>query len=68
MGKVAKGVSCSVQGCSDKAVVSLASANVAKYLSVSKSEKKAYLCREHYKQYKKMSKHERELERARFRL
>jgi len=66
LGKVSKGVKCSVADCSEKAAVSLSASNVSKYMSVAETRGTAYLCRSHYKQYKKLSKKDRELERARY--
>ena len=66
LGKVSKGIGCSVSGCSAKAEVSLSTGNVAKYLNVDKSTKRTYLCKQHYKEYKHLSKEERKLERVRY--
>ena len=66
MGKVAKGVGCSVAGCSSKAEVSISADKVGRYLNVGREAKRAYLCKAHYKEYKRLSKKERELERARY--
>ena len=66
MGKVSKGVGSSVVGCSAKAEVSLSADKVARYLNISKESKRAYLCKSHYKEFKRASKKERELERARY--
>lgn len=57
MGKVSKGVSCSVEGCTNNAIRSIDAAKVRKVgLEVSAS-KRAYLCNEHYKLWKKEIKH-----------
>jgi hypothetical protein len=56
MGKVGKGVTCSVQGCSNNAVRSLDSSKVKGSGLDIDSGKRAYLCEEHYKQWKKLSK------------
>uniref|UniRef100_A0A7C4FCY8 Uncharacterized protein n=1 Tax=Thermofilum pendens TaxID=2269 RepID=A0A7C4FCY8_THEPE len=58
MGRVAKGVTCSVKGCSEKAVRSISRDMLEK--SSMKVELKGdvgsrvYLCRSHYKEYKKL--------------
>ncbi len=53
MGKVSKGISCSVNGCTNNAVRSLDMHKVKSVgLDVSGS-KRAYLCSEHYKEWKK---------------
>ncbi|MBD3207575.1 hypothetical protein GF319_14685 [Candidatus Bathyarchaeota archaeon] len=64
MGKIAKGIRCNVIGCKDDAVRSI---NISKAIKsgLNVSGKKAYLCKEHYKEYKKGSKKERRVERWR---
>ena len=66
LGKVAKGMECSIVGCSNKAEFSLSAGSVGKYLNVDKNVRRVYLCRIHYKEYKKASKRDRELERVRY--
>jgi hypothetical protein len=67
MGKVEKGVSCSVQGCAQRAVRSLPSSQVRRAgLLLAQEGVRSYLCREHYKEFKRRSRQERELERLRF--
>lgn len=55
---------CSVDGCSEEAVRSV---NVAKAKSagLNVNGRKAYLCKEHYKDYKKGSKKDRQIEKWR---
>lgn len=66
MGKIAKGVKCSVSGCDNEAVRSLPTEKViAAGLKVG-SSRRAYLCKEHYKQYKKEIKKEKQLEKWRY--
>ncbi|MEJ5326824.1 MAG: hypothetical protein WHU54_01035 [Candidatus Bathyarchaeia archaeon] len=67
MGRIDKGVKCSVSGCSGEAVRSL-SAQKAKSagLNVSSSEKRVYLCREHYKEFKKKTKKDKTIDKWRF--
>ncbi|HVP24060.1 MAG TPA: hypothetical protein VMS77_09145 [Conexivisphaerales archaeon] len=58
---------CGVEGCSRPAKRSVSSKNLAgTSLRVSASSNRANLCKEHYKQFKKETKGEREIERARF--
>ena len=65
MGRVAKGVKCSVTGCSNDAVRSLQIDRVKKAgLRVGES-RRAYLCRQHYKEFKKETKKDRTLEKWR---
>jgi len=66
VGRVSKGVNCSVVGCSAKAEISLPADRVSRYLNVSKESRRAYLCKPHYKEFKRASKKEREMERARY--
>lgn len=67
MGVIAKGAVCNVDGCDNSGVRSLNTRKVESAgLRVSGVGKKAVLCKEHYKKWKKESKEDRELERARF--
>jgi len=67
LGKVGKGVKCSVSGCGSEAARSLSAEKVRKAgLSVSSSERRAYLCESHYKEFKKRTKKERKIEQWRF--
>ena len=55
---------CEVSGCSDEAVRSVSAEKARKVgLSVSKSRGKVHLCKRHYKDFKKATKKDRELER-----
>ncbi|HDQ05973.1 MAG TPA: hypothetical protein ENN36_04535 [Candidatus Bathyarchaeota archaeon] len=66
MGRVGKGVKCSVVGCDKDAIRSLPRDKVsAAGLKVSES-RRSYLCRDHYKEYKKGSKKDKMLEQWRF--
>ena len=63
MGRIEKGVKCNVSGCGKEAVRSLSAAKVkAAGLKVT-DDKHAYLCKEHYKEFKKKTKKDRTLER-----
>lgn len=66
MGRVAKGVKCSVIECDKEAVRSLSAEKVsAAGLKVGTS-RRAYLCRDHYKEFKKETKKEKMLEKWRY--
>jgi hypothetical protein len=68
MGRVDKGVTCNVQGCSESAERSITSnkASMASDLLIDTSSKRVYLCKLHYKDWKKATKDDRENERARW--
>lgn len=67
MGLVAKGAKCNVDGCDNDGARSLNTGKVENAgLRLSTNNKKSILCKEHYKEYKKESKEDRDLERARF--
>jgi len=64
LGRVDKGVKCSV--CGKEAARSLSGDKVrAAGLKVG-SERRAYLCKEHYKEYKKKTKRDKQLEKWRY--
>ena len=67
MGQIAKGVKCSVSGCGKDAVRSLPTAKVTEAGLKVGSERRAYLCKEHYKAYKKATKKDKMLEKWRYR-
>ena len=67
MGIVSKGAKCNVDGCDNDGARSLNTGKVENAgLRVNSKGKKTILCKEHYKEWKKESKDDRELERARF--
>jgi len=67
MGKVSKGIKCSIVGCGRDAVRSLPTEKVvAVGLKISET-RHAYLCRDHYKEYKKVTRKDRMLDRWRHR-
>ena len=68
MGRVDKGVNCSVNGCENSAErsISASKASMDSDLVVNTSNKRVYLCRQHYKGWKKATKEDRENERARW--
>ena len=67
MGIVSKGSSCNVDGCEADAVRSLNTKKIEDAgLRLNSSSKKSGLCKEHYKEWKKATKEDRSLERARY--
>ena len=67
MGIIAKGAKCNVTDCDNNGVRSINTAKVEDAgLRVSSSGKKSVLCRTHYKEWKKETKSDRSLERARY--
>lgn len=67
MGVIAKGAVCDVEGCDNKGARSITTTKVeGAGLLVKSSNKKSVLCRDHYKEYKKETKDDRDLERARW--
>ena len=68
MGKISKGVKCSVSGCDNEGVRSLSLLDVSKYLELKseKSLRRAILCKIHYKEYKKKSKKDKKTEKMRY--
>ncbi|MDR2707725.1 MAG: hypothetical protein LBB87_03130 [Nitrososphaerota archaeon] len=66
MGRIDKGEKCSVSGCSIEAERSISADKVkAAGLKIGSSDKRAYLCKEHYKDYKKKSKKDKLLDKWR---
>ena len=62
-----KGAKCNVDGCDQDGVRSLNTKKVEDAgLRLNSSGKKSVLCKQHYKEWKKETKDERELERARY--
>ncbi len=66
MGKVQKGVKCSVTGCTNNAERSMSRDQIGKSSLKVSGEHRAFLCHDHYKEWKKETKKDRELDRARF--
>lgn len=67
MGIVAKGAKCNVESCDQDGTRSPNTTKVENAgLRVNSKGKKTILCKDHYKEWKKESKDDRELERARF--
>jgi hypothetical protein len=65
LGRVGKGQKCSVVNCDKEAVRSLPREKVSSAGLKVDGEKRSYLCREHYKEYKKGSKKDKLLEQWR---
>jgi hypothetical protein len=65
LGRVAKGVKCSISGCGNEAVRSLSAEKVKSAGLNVGGERRAYLCKEHYKEYKKKTKKDKMLEKWR---
>jgi hypothetical protein len=67
LGKVDKGIGCSVVGCKNPAIRSLSRSEVGgSGLSVGGEGRRVYLCHDHYKDWKKATKKSRSLERSRW--
>ena len=67
MGIISKGAKCIVDGCDADAVRSLNTKKIEDAgLRLNSSGKKSGLCKEHYKEWKKATKEDRSLERARY--
>ena len=67
MGIISKCAKCNVDGCDADAVRSLNTKKIEDAgLRLNSSGKKSGLCKEHYKEWKKATKEDRSLERARY--
>jgi len=64
MGRIKKGTMCSVNPCNGEAVRSV-NGPKAKTAGLDVEGKRVYLCKEHYKEYKKGSKKDRQIEKWR---
>ncbi len=64
MGKISKGPTCSVAGCDVDAVRSV-SLPKAKSAGLDVEGKRAYLCKDHYKEFKKGNKKDKQIEKWR---
>jgi hypothetical protein len=65
LGRIDKGVKCSVSGCDKDALRSIAAGKVTAAGLKIRTERRAYLCKEHYKEFKKATKKDRTLEKWR---
>lgn len=69
MGRVDKGIHCSVEACENEALRSISSnkAHMAPGMDMDSSVgKRIFLCKQHYKDWKKATKEDRDNERARW--
>ena len=66
MGKVSKGVKCSVVGCENRAVKSVSAQGIPSSMKVEATGRRAYHCEKHWKEFKKLTKDERRIERLRY--
>jgi len=66
LGKVSKGVLCSVKGCNESSSRSLSKNKLEGSNLQTTGERRVYLCREHYKQLKKTTKKDSDVERLRW--
>jgi len=66
MGRIDKGEKCNVSGCGKEADRSISADKVRAAGMNIGSEKRAYLCKEHYKEYKKKSKKDKQIDKWRF--
>jgi len=66
LGRVSKGVKCSVAGCNQEAIRSLPRDKVSGAGLKVDAAKRSYLCRSHYSEYKKHTKKDKMLEKWRF--
>ena len=66
MGRIEKGVKCNISGCGGTAVRSLSAEKVKAAGMKVTDQKHAYLCKEHYKEFKKKTKKDKQLEKWRY--
>jgi hypothetical protein len=66
LGRVAKGVKCSVIGCDKEAVRSLSREKVSAAGLKVEGTRRSYLCKDHYKEYKKETRKDKMLEKWRY--
>lgn len=67
LGRIEKGEKCSVSGCGREAVRSISADKVkATGLNVGSTEKRSYICKEHYKEFKKKTKKDKTLDKWRY--
>ncbi len=67
VGRIDKGVKCSVSGCGKEAARSLSTQKAKSAgLNVGSGEKRVYLCREHYKEFKKKTKKDKTIDKWRY--
>ncbi len=66
MGKVRKGIKCTVQGCKETAIRSISADKLGMLNVQSSQSRRSYLCELHYKEYKRQTKKERMIEKWKF--
>jgi hypothetical protein len=67
VGRIEKGEKCSISGCGREAARSISADKVkAAGMNVSSKEKRAFICKEHYKEYKKKTKKDKTLDQWRW--
>ena len=66
MGKIEKGVGCSVSGCTEKAIRSVSVARAERANLKVGDSRRVYLCEAHYREFKKRSRKDQRLERLRW--
>jgi hypothetical protein len=66
VGRIEKGVKCNISGCGGMAVRSLSAEKVKGAGMKVTDQKHAYLCKEHYKEFKKKTKKDKQLEKWRY--
>jgi hypothetical protein len=66
MGRISKGAKCSVKGCNEEALRSLNIGKVKDAGLDAEGARRAYLCKDHYKEFKKGNKKNARIERWRF--
>ncbi len=66
MGKITSGIKCSVSGCNEKAIRSISSENAKSAGLDVAPDKRAYICKVHYKELKKKTKKDKIVEKWRW--
>ncbi|MGD8565025.1 MAG: hypothetical protein PVF96_01595 [Candidatus Bathyarchaeota archaeon] len=67
LGRISKGVTCSVSGCGEKAARSISASKVRTAgLKIAMDDRRSYLCKNHYKEYKRKSRKEKKIEQWRY--
>jgi hypothetical protein len=66
LGKISKGEKCSAKGCAKEAIRSLPIDDVTSAGIEVQGTRRVYLCRDHYKQYKKATKKDKMVDKWRY--
>lgn len=67
MGRIGKGEKCGVSGCGKDAIRSLSTEKAKSAgLNIGSVGKRVYLCREHYKEFKKKTKKDKTIDKWRY--